>query len=93
MSILMIVLRLLYRFCLYPQELVLLLREPTRVRKLQILSHQFLIRKYRHVSTYTAIVRYDIMMDLRSRLVLTSLISHFFCLNVMTMNTMQTKKL
>ncbi|KAK2557626.1 Centrosomal protein of 104 kDa [Acropora cervicornis] len=31
------------RFCLYPQELVLLLREPTRVRKLQILSHQFLI--------------------------------------------------
>lgn len=31
------------RFCLYPQELVLLLKEPTRVRKLQILSHQFMI--------------------------------------------------
>ena len=33
------------RFCLYPQELVLLMREPIRVRKLQLLSHQFMICK------------------------------------------------
>lgn len=31
------------RFCLYPQELVLLMKEPIRVRKLQLLSHQFMI--------------------------------------------------
>ncbi|KAJ7394456.1 hypothetical protein OS493_000267 [Desmophyllum pertusum] len=31
------------RFCLYPQELVLLMKEPIRLRKLQILSHQFMI--------------------------------------------------
>ncbi|XP_006811920.1 centrosomal protein of 104 kDa-like [Saccoglossus kowalevskii] len=31
------------RFCLYPQELVLRLTERARIRKLQILSHQFLI--------------------------------------------------
>lgn len=31
------------RFCLYPQELVLLMKEPVRIRKLQILSHQFMI--------------------------------------------------
>ena len=34
------------RFCLYPQELILLMNEPTRVRKLQLLSHQFMICKY-----------------------------------------------
>ena len=33
------------RFCLYPQELVLLMKEPIRVRKLQLLSHQFMICK------------------------------------------------
>ena len=33
------------RFCLYPQELVLLMREPIRLRKLQLLSHQFMICK------------------------------------------------
>lgn len=31
------------RFCLYPQELVLLMKESVRIRKLQILSHQFMI--------------------------------------------------
>ena len=34
------------RFCLYPQELILLMNEPTRIRKLQLLSHQFMICKY-----------------------------------------------
>ena len=33
------------RFCLYPQELVLLMKESVRIRKLQILSHQFMICK------------------------------------------------
>ncbi|XP_078616854.1 centrosomal protein of 104 kDa-like isoform X12 [Branchiostoma floridae x Branchiostoma japonicum] len=31
------------RFCLYPQELVLKLNERVRIRKLQLLSHQYLI--------------------------------------------------
>eukprot|EP00057_Strongylocentrotus_purpuratus_P005940 XP_011660414.1 PREDICTED: centrosomal protein of 104 kDa [Strongylocentrotus purpuratus] len=31
------------RFCLYPQEIVLRLPDKTRIRKLQLLSHQFLI--------------------------------------------------
>lgn len=31
------------RFCIYPQEIVLMLRDPMRIRKLQVLAHQFLI--------------------------------------------------
>ena len=31
------------RFCVYPQEVVLKLREPVLLRKLQILSHQYLV--------------------------------------------------
>lgn len=33
------------RFCLYPQDLVIYLEQKCRLRKIQILSHQFLIRK------------------------------------------------
>ena len=33
------------RFCLYPQEIILAFDEKIRIKKLQILAHQFLIRK------------------------------------------------
>lgn len=33
----------LCRYCLYPQELVLRMDPPARVRKLQLLSHQYMI--------------------------------------------------
>ena len=32
-----------HRFCLYPQELIIHLSVPSRIKKLQILSHQFMI--------------------------------------------------
>ena len=33
------------RFCLYPQEIIIQLAEKTRIKKLQLLAHQYLIRK------------------------------------------------
>lgn len=33
----------IFSFCLYPQELIIHLNEASRVKKLQILSHQFMI--------------------------------------------------
>jgi len=38
-----ILLLFFYRFCSYPQELVIRLNERTRIKKLQLLSHQYLI--------------------------------------------------
>ena len=34
------------RFCVYPQEIIMMLQESMRIRKLQILAHQYLIRKF-----------------------------------------------
>jgi centrosomal protein CEP104 len=34
------------RFCVYPQDIVIQLEKRARVRKIQILSHQYLIRKF-----------------------------------------------
>ena len=43
-KVMIIIVRTLYcRFCLYPQELILHLSEASRIKKLQILSHQFMI--------------------------------------------------
>ena len=36
------------RFCVYPQEVVLRLTEPANLKKLQILSHQYLVGKFDH---------------------------------------------
>ena len=36
------------RFCVYPQEVVLRLTEPATLKKLQILSHQYLVGKFDH---------------------------------------------
>ena len=41
-----IFMQILHRFCIYPQDIVIQLEKRTRVRKIQILSHQYLIRKY-----------------------------------------------
>jgi len=31
------------RFCVYPQDIIIQLQKQTRIRKIQLLSHQFLI--------------------------------------------------
>lgn len=38
------------RQCKYPQELVLRLQRPSAIRRVQVLAHQCLIRKYSSVS-------------------------------------------
>lgn len=39
------------RYCLYPQEIVICFSTPARIRKLQILSHQYMIGKQGYTQT------------------------------------------
>lgn len=52
------------RFCVYPQEVILQLPGPVRVRKLQLLSHQFLIA--RKVELYVGECRHGSLQNYQS---------------------------
>lgn len=62
------------RFCIYPQEVVVQLSEPVRLRKLQLLSHQYLIGEAMNECSVSICwwhfshVCYDVIRFLHSRI-------------------------
>ena len=46
------------RYCTYPQEIVLKLSSLSKIRNLQLLSHQYLIREYGAAAIWSQILKH-----------------------------------